>query len=75
MRLAGAQCDVPGVPATLVVGVQQQPGQLAEGTVGAGHMAGDGRRDPVTMLGCALAVLTQDQTAAIGAETARPRPW
>jgi hypothetical protein len=33
-------------------------------------MAGDGRRDPVTVLGRAPVVPAQDQTAAIGTEPA-----
>ncbi|WP_235614014.1 hypothetical protein [Streptomyces olivochromogenes] len=48
--------------AALVLGVQQQPRQLVGGAAGAGRVAGDGRGDPVPVLGRALAVL-----AAVGA--------
>ncbi|MFP1624073.1 hypothetical protein ACLB9X_02380 [Streptomyces sp. 5K101] len=40
----------------LVVGVQQQPDQLIDGSTGARDVAGDGRSDPVPVLGRALTV-------------------
>lgn len=61
---------MPGVPTTLVVGVEQQPGQLINGSAGAGDMAGDGRRDPVPVLGRTLTVRTQDHGLAVGSEPA-----
>ncbi|WP_052434859.1 hypothetical protein [Streptacidiphilus melanogenes] len=61
--LTGAQLDDLGVPAALVVRVQQQPGQLICIAAGAGHVAGDGRGDPVAVLRNALTVLTADQGA------------
>lgn len=59
-----------GVPATLVVGVQQQPGQLVDAAAGPGDMAGDRRRDPVPVLGCARPVGAHGHGAAVGAEPA-----
>lgn len=56
--LPGTRRDVPGVPTALVLGVRQQAGQLVGGAAGAGHMAGRGRGDPVTVLGRALTVRT-----------------
>ncbi|BBC36937.1 hypothetical protein SGFS_082310 [Streptomyces graminofaciens] len=53
-----------------VLGVQQELRQLADGAAGAGHVAGDGRRDPVAVLGRALAIRTQDHAPTVGAEPA-----
>lgn len=69
-RLPGAQRNVPGVPTTLVVGVEQQLGQLVYGSAGAGDVAGDGRGDPVPVLGRALPVRPQDHGPGAGAEPA-----
>lgn len=49
---------MPCVPATLVLGVQLH--QLVDASAGAGHVAGDGRGDAVTVLARTLAVLAQD---------------
>jgi hypothetical protein len=68
--LPGTQSNVPGVPPALVLGMQQQAGELVDGSAGAGHVAGDGRGDPVPVLGRALAVLAQDQASAVGCESA-----
>ncbi|MER5910178.1 hypothetical protein ABT124_06650 [Streptomyces sp. NPDC001982] len=53
-----------------VLGVQQELRELVEGAAGAGHVAGDGRGDPVPVLGRALAIRTQDQALAVGGEPA-----
>jgi hypothetical protein len=50
--------------------VEQQPGQLIDGSADAGDVAGDGRGDPVPVLGRALPVLAQDHAPAVGAELA-----
>ncbi|MCX4810647.1 hypothetical protein OG601_08430 [Streptomyces sp. NBC_01239] len=50
--------------------MQQQLRQLVHASAGAGHVAGDGGGDPVTVLGRTLAVVTQDKGPAIGAEPA-----
>lgn len=68
--LPRAQHDVPSVPSALVFGMQQQPRQLVDGAAGASDMAGDGRRDPVLVLGRVLTVRTQDQGPAVGGELA-----
>ncbi|WP_233288694.1 hypothetical protein [Streptomyces calvus] len=58
------------MPTTLMVGMKQQPGQLVDGSAGAGDVTGDGRRDPVPVLGRALTVRPQDHVPGIGAEPA-----
>lgn len=69
-RLSGAHRDVPGVPTALMVGVEQQPAQLVDGSASAGDVASDGCRDPVPMLGRALTVLAQDHGPGVRAESA-----
>jgi hypothetical protein len=51
------------VPTAFVLGVQQQSGELVDGAAEAGHMAGNGRGDPVTVLGRALTVRTHGSWA------------
>ncbi|MEW1640498.1 hypothetical protein [Streptomyces sp. NPDC091219] len=58
------------MPPALVLGVQQQAGELVDGSAGAGHVAGDGRGDPVPVLGRALAVVPQGHGSAVSAEPA-----
>ncbi|MGI3201229.1 hypothetical protein ACRJ4W_27915 [Streptomyces sp. GLT-R25] len=54
------------MPPTFVLGVYQQSGEEANGAVGAGRMSGAGRRDPVSMVGSALALLTENRGSAVG---------
>lgn len=61
---------MPSVPAPLVVGVQQEPGQLVDGAAGPGDMAGDRRRDAVPVPGRALPVPPHDHGVAVGAKPA-----
>lgn len=58
------------MPSAFVVGVQQELRELVDGAAGTGHVAGDGRGDPVPVLGRALAVRAQDHAPAVGAEPA-----
>lgn len=43
---------------------------MVDGAADTGHIAGDGRGDPVPVLGSALALRTQDQASAVGGELA-----
>ncbi|MFK4184303.1 hypothetical protein ACI2L4_09815 [Streptomyces sparsogenes] len=56
------------MPTTSMVGVHQQVRELRERSPGAGDVAGDGRCDPVTVLGCSLAVLTEFEGTALLAQ-------
>jgi hypothetical protein len=58
------------VPSAFVLGVQQELRELVDAAAGAGDVAGDGRSDPVTVLGCALTVRAKNYAPAIGAEPA-----
>jgi hypothetical protein len=58
------------VPSAFVLGVQQVLRQLVDGAVGAGNVAGDGRGDPVPVLGRALTVVAQGNGPAVGGEPA-----
>ncbi|MEU9656417.1 hypothetical protein [Streptomyces chartreusis] len=58
------------MPAAFVLGVQQELRQLVDAAAGAGDVAGDGRGDPVTVLGRALAVPAQDHGPLVGGEPA-----
>ncbi|WP_329524265.1 hypothetical protein OG983_23440 [Streptomyces jietaisiensis] len=58
------------MPTTLMVRVEQQLAQLIDGSASAGDVAGDGRRDPVPVLGRALTVFAQDHGSGVGAEPA-----
>ncbi|WP_150135127.1 hypothetical protein [Streptomyces hyaluromycini] len=53
-----------------MLGVQQELRELVEAATGAGDVAGDGRGDPVPVLGRALAVPAQDQGPPVGGESA-----
>ncbi|MER5348386.1 hypothetical protein ABT030_50845 [Streptomyces mirabilis] len=58
------------MPSPFVLGVQQELRELVSGSAGASHVAGDGRGDPVPVLGRVLAVCAQDHAPAVGAEPA-----
>ena len=69
-RLPGAHRDTAGVPAALVLRVQQQPDQLLNGAAGARDVAGDSGRDPVPVLDRTLPVTAPDHAPAVQAEPA-----
>ncbi|MFE2068844.1 hypothetical protein ACFXDH_41835 [Streptomyces sp. NPDC059467] len=56
--------------ATLVIGMQQQLGQLLDVSVSAGHMAGDRRGDPMPVFRHALTISAREHRAMVGTEPA-----
>ncbi|MDX2696773.1 hypothetical protein Sipo8835_03860 [Streptomyces ipomoeae] len=53
------------MPAALVIRVHEQVCQLVDGAPGAGDVTGDGRGDPVAVLGHTLPIFAMDNPSAV----------
>jgi hypothetical protein len=58
--LPAAQRDVLRMPAAFVIRTHEQRDQLINGAASTGNVTGDGRSDPVAMLGNPLPIVAPD---------------